>query len=958
MLFPTDFAQEIFDRKYKGTLQDADAFYRTLADTVALGDQELAGKFHKMLTTFRFSPGGRILAYNGRQNSRMSLINCTTHQVEDDSLESISEAAYTIMMASSRGQGIGLDLSKLRPKDAPVNNAAVTSTGAVSFMEMLNHVGGTIGQDGRRAALLFSLSVDHPDIWRKGKQDAKCPKCSGSGCDFCDYSGHISYDFLHVKSLPGHVESANISVLLSDAFMEAVRKDIPWTMRYEGDSGGESFRVETTVRAVDLFKELAENAWRAAEPGVLFADTARRMSNSDLFGKRWKVVGTNACQPAIATVLTPEGIKTMGEISEGSVIMGKNGWTTVLRKWSTGVKPVHRYTTSKGEFIGTEDHKVFQKGVRTLARDAETIDTAAGVLEPSGEFSAQAVMDGLLVGDGSFHAGCVNPHLYIGSMDEDYLTSEVADLIVGIGGVDTNARAYYVKSTLTISDLPKTYERVVPAQYFRANPDKMASFLRGLFSANGYVVRIDGAASRVGLKQTSHALIKQVQQMLSALGITSYVTVSKAKKIAFDNGEYDVKEAYDLNLSPTQAEKFMDVIGFIQAYKNDAYVPPAHNQYSHPTSRGGKVQSVELLGDMEVFDITVDDKEHAYWTGGLLVSNCSEMLLDQDGVCNLGSTNLGRYIVHPYTDDAYLDTNALCEDVRTAVEFLDNVQDIELRDDRSISKKQRESIVFLRRVGLGVAGYADALVKLGLRYAANEDTLTATSIMFGTIRDAAYQASIDLAKRKGPSVAWKGASASRRREIVEGGFYATLQDGLKDQIVEHGLRNVTLLSIAPTGTISNLLGASSGIEPLFAHEYTRRVRINGKDEFVQYVHPGVEETRLLGIPDSVWDTSYTVSPEDHILIQAEIQKYVDSSISKTVNLPKDATVQDVARVYMLAWKNGLKGCTVYRDESRSEQVLYAKKAVEDDACPSCGEPLVHKDGCAECLSCGYGKCSL
>ena len=182
--FNNHFAEQIWERKYAGEFKGRPlGYYRNLSKLAALGDPGLELAFLRMLADGRFSPGGRILAYGGRTKSNVSLMNCTTHAVESDDLDGISETAKTIMKASSHGQGIGIDLSKLRPKGAPVNNAARTSTGAVSFMELLNKVGETIGQEGRRAALLFSMQVSHPDLYRPGEKDVKCPKCSGQGCE-------------------------------------------------------------------------------------------------------------------------------------------------------------------------------------------------------------------------------------------------------------------------------------------------------------------------------------------------------------------------------------------------------------------------------------------------------------------------------------------------------------------------------------------------------------------------------------------------------------------------------------------------------------------------------------------------------------------------------------------------------------------------------------------------------
>lgn len=952
-----DFAYDIFRTKYIGDAGTTKNYFMRLANLVAQTPEE-AERFFRLMWNKHFLPGGRILAFGGRPDSKVSLMNCTTHTIADDTLEAIANANYTVMRASSRGQGIGINVKNLRPRGAPVHNAAKTSTGAISFMELINMTGSVIGQEGRRAALLFSIPDDHPDLWRPEAADVVCPKCDGKGCKTCEYSGYLPYDFLHVKMVPGKVEGANISVMISDAFMKAVENNDTWTMRFSGNSRGE-FTVERTVPARALFRVLARSAHQAAEPGILYWDTSKRMSNSDLVG--YPITGVNACQPANATVLTPEGIRTFADIQVGSTIWGANGWTKVVRKWSTRVKPVYKISTSGGVFLGTEDHTVFSNGERVYAGDAKGIDRLVGatvsmdtiIIDP------QDVMDGLMLGDGSKHQGCP-PHLYIGTKDEDYLQSEVGHLIPAEKAkVDTNAKAYYVQTTLVKEELPKTFERVVPSRFFNGSVAKKVGFLRGLFSANGCVTRIANKGSRVGLKQSSRTMIEQVQQMLSSLGIASYITVSKAKEQEFSNGVYHMKESYDLNLNSTNAQKFINTIGFIQGYKLASYVAPKNNQFSHGKARTSSVVQVkEYVGDMEVFDITVSDPAHAYWTGGLMVSNCSESTLDQDGDCLLGSMNLFSYVLNPFTDEAYFDTDAFYEDVKLAVKFLDNVNSLEIERGIHTSDMQRNSLINLRRLGLGIMGVADMLAGVGLYYGSDE-ALSFFSVVLNKYRNAAYEETVILASELGPAKAWDSITKGQRMDIVEQGFFATLPQGIKDAIVQHGTRNINVLSIAPTGTLSNLLGISGGVEPLFARAYTRRTRMHGFDEFVEYVHPIVSLSRAAGIPDEeIWPGAYDVTPEQHITMLAVAQEFVDQSVSKTVNFPRTATEEEVEAGYMLAWKLGCKGLSVYVDASRWEQVLTVKEETKDDVCPECGGVLEKHDGCRQCADCAYSMCSL
>lgn len=949
--FTNRFSEEVWQKKYAGNFDDVEHYYRNLAQLVAGENEELEEKFFALLWEKRFSPAGRILAGAGRNGAKVSWMNCTTHQIEEDSIDGISHAAHIVMRASSRGQGIGVDLSKLRPRGAPVNNSAVTSTGAISFMELINHAGGIIGQEGRRAALLFSINDNHPDLWRPGENDVECGNCSGGGCLKCDSRGYFPYDFLHIKRTPGKVTNANISVNISDKLIQAVKDDEDWVLEFDTESSAGRNTEKRIVKARYLLRAISASAHASAEPGVLFIDTTRKFSNSDIFGEQWSVVGVNACQPGFATVLTKKGIRTFDDIGVDTEVWDGEKWVKVVKKWTTGTKPVYEIITSRGRFVGTLDHKVFEDGERVWAAAANSIDQVVGPVGEQGDFDPQAIIDGLVIGDGSFHRAERSQKvvLYVGEKDKDYLNSpRVGSLIGDPNGVGATY-THDVTTRVVSEELPHTYERVIPERYYFGSQKVRRSFLRGLFSANGYVV--SGNSNRIGLKASSAVLIKQVQELLSSLGIDSYITVSRERDNEFPNGTYRMREAYDLNIT-THGDLFMTLIGFEQEYKREAYT---FRGAVNTAKRGGIVQTWNYLGELPVYEITVDSDKHAYWSGGLLVSNCTEQLLDQEGVCNLGSMNLAAYVVNPFTDKAYFDVDSFALDVGTAVEFLDNVLDIELEKGNSISERQRRSIQYLRRIGLGVMGLADMLAMLGLPYNTGAETLRAVEDVFRQLRDKAYLKSVSLAQEKGMAGVFEGTTKEERKGIVEQGFFQTLPEDIKRQIIRSGVRNVTLLSVAPTGSISNLLGVSSGIEPLFALEYVRRYRLNGHDEFVDYTHPAVKQSRDAGIPDSWWTTAYQVPPFDHVKIQAVAQEFVDQSISKTTNLPSTAQVEDVMGVYMLAHELGLKGLAVYVDGSRDEQILHEK-----DQCPICLDRgnVVHKEGCKECTVCGWEVCMV
>lgn len=368
--------------------------------------------------------------------------------------------------------------------------------------------------------------------------------------------------------------------------------------------------------------QLARDNAEFGEPGIVNAALARLTDPG--------VVGINPCQPAWATVLTPEGIRTFADIDVGSTIWSGQRWTKVLKKWSTGEKQVNAYKTRAGTFYGTENHRVVSQGVKTEVQYAESIDTNTFPYEGTIKHDPKHVMDGLVFGDGTTHKATGRTFLVIGNNDQSFFQSEVAHLI-GSEAPTFHEKWYNVETSL--EHLPLTYNREIPKKYFRAQSHYVCSFLRGLYSANGSVV-----AQRVTLKASSFKVIEQTQQLLSSLGISSYYTVNKSHPVEFENGVYDVRESYDLNISTIRGrERFQELIGFIQPYKQEKLKALVDKEYGPGGANKNSYGIVEVvaMGVEEVFDITVEAEEHTYWTGGLLVSNCGEQFLYNKEACNL-----------------------------------------------------------------------------------------------------------------------------------------------------------------------------------------------------------------------------------------------------------------------------------------------------------------------------------
>ncbi len=300
---------------------------------------------------------------------------------------------------------------------------------------------------------------------------------------------------------------------------------------------------------------------------------------------------------------------------------------------------------------------------------------------------------------------------------------------------------------------------------------------------------------------------------------------------------------------------------------------------------------------------------------------CGEQPLPPYGACLLGSINLASLVTDPFTPEARIDPAQLAELVGVAVRMMDNTIDI----SGFALESQRQEAFAKRRIGLGVTGLADALMMTGLRYGSPEAAACAAS-WAQTIERAAYLTSAHLAQEKGAFPLFD------REAYLAGETIQTLDADVRAAIAAHGIRNALLTSVAPTGTISLVAdNVSSGIEPVFAHSYTRKVRekdgTNREEEVSD--HAVRLYRRMFGanapLPEH-FVTAQTLSPSEHVRMQAAVQRHVDSAISKTVNVPEDISFAAFQEVYREAYRSGCKGCTTYRPNGITGSVLEVKPA--------------------------------
>ncbi len=328
-------------------------------------------------------------------------------------------------------------------------------------------------------------------------------------------------------------------------------------------------------------------------------------------------------------------------------------------------------------------------------------------------------------------------------------------------------------------------------------------------------------------------------------------------------------------------------------------------------------------GEAEVYDVEVPGV-NAFDADGFYVHNCGEQPLPPYGACLLGSINLAKLVTDPFGPGAALDEEALDRLVRVAVRMMDNVVDV----SNFPLEQQRHEAQAKRRIGLGVTGLADALIFCKQRYG-SEASLALVERWMARLRRAAYLGSAELAAEKGAFPLFD------RDRYLAGESVAELDDDVQAEIARHGVRNALLTSIAPTGTISLLAdNISSGLEPVFSFAYSRYVLMPDGTRREEQVSDCAYRAFRARFGESAQLPGYfvdaqTLSPVDHVRMQAAVQKYVDSSISKTINCPEDISFEAFKDVYLQAYESGCKGCTTDRPNDVTGAVLQVKKDADE-----------------------------
>ncbi len=841
----------------------------------------------------------------------------------------------------------GFSFSRLRPKGDIIKSTMGVASGPVSFLKVFDITTEVIKQGGkRRGANMGILRVDHPDI----------------------------VEFITAKEKEGMLRNFNISVGVTDSFMEAVENNEDYYLVNPRNK-----KKVKKINAGDIFDLIVSMAWRTGDPGLIFLDEINRHNPTPSLGE---IESTNPCVTGDTLVATSKGLESIDEIvgKEREILVDPrlNGGAPEVKKakriFKSGIKKAYKLRTRSGyELKATRDHLILtpngwyplyklKKGDKVLIQsigvfnkddslpfDVEKLNLKSKrrKLNLPNKWSRElGQVLGWLIGDGAltrekaiFYFGIdeynllpyftkilnkwnnceVKPHEYGGVRRLQYHAQGMIEFFSRLG----------VKKV-------KSMDKEVPKTIFTATKEAVSGFLQALFTADG-TIGTGKNRGQVRLTTASEILAKQVQLLLLSFGIKSkryrrryskskpfVYTAKKGEKRYYESrGDY----YYELVITRQNLERFYNEIGFLEGKKEKVFIERMPNKRGsfYTDTFEDEVDFIEEVGLAEVYDLT-ESYSHSFIANGIIAHNCGEVPLLPYESCNLGSINLAKVV-----EGRRMNWKKLAKLVNIGVEFLDNVIDANKYPLKEIEKMTKGN----RKIGLGVMGFAEALIKLRIPYASRRAVEFAEKLM-RFISEQARKRSEELGEEK-------GSFPNFDKSVFADKYKA--------------MRNATVTSIAPTGSISIIAGTTSGIEPIFAVVYLREilegmrlVEINQLFENIAierefYSEELMEKVAKYGIvqgieeiPEDVkelFKTALEISPEQHVRIQAAFQKYVDNAVAKTVNLPYHATIEDVRKVFWLAYKLKCKGVTVYRYGSKEEQVLYLRteKTCRMETCP-------------------------
>lgn len=1027
-----DASLDIWDKKYRLKSKDGQIIDQSMDETYqrvarALADVEEDKEkqdywYEQFLWALRQGaiPAGRITSNAGALEHKpaTSTINCTVSGTIQDSMDNILDKVHEAGLTLKAGCGIGYEFSTLRPKGAYVSGAGAYTSGPLSFMDIYDKMCFTVSSaGGRRGAQMATFDVGHPDVM----------------------------DFIRAKRENARLRQFNLSLLITDEFMQAVESDGWWQLAFpltekEIDEDGIDIKnseqviwrdwpvkdkyftnkeglvackVYKTIKAKHLWNMIMNSTYDFAEPGFILIDRVNEQNNN------WyceNIRATNPCVTADTRLHTQHGMVQIGDLyASGAELqttvdkraLEQNGKGTEVRSavpafMTAGQADVYQVVTKAGyEIKATEWHDFYTQRGKIPLRELQPGDELL-VQSGEGQFGNDGTPElglllGLIAGDGHFtNRGNGKEAAIINFWGQDRVLAPIVAKYVNalIAGMSNRQRAYHV-SPVAVPERDHVFIRSVilarvlehygftrdtklkvPEVIWRSSEECVKNYLRALFQADGTVnISSNSQSCSVRLASSHPQLLKDVQMLLANFGVFCRIHKRRdAGKRSLPDGrgghkEYDCQADYELIIDGESRDHFMQEIGFLLNYKNDRYHEWAKDRPLYKSqSFMSEIESITYVGKEAVFDTTQQDHNTVIFNG-LVTGQCGEQPLPPYGSCLLGSINLTKFVRKPFTPEASFDWDEYKKVVSIFTRMLDNVVEI----NGLPLEGQRKEILSKRRHGMGFLGLGSTLTMLRMKYGSGE-SVEFTEKVSRELALEGWRTGLALAEEKGPApimeqefkvtadmLRWRpemkkdGIKVGQKLKgkVLQAKYsrymqkVAEVDPELVEQIAEKGVRFTHHSSIAPTGTISLSLAnnASNGIEPSFAHHYARNVIREGRKskekvdvfsfellayrELVNQKAMPYSEEEEAKLPD-YFITAEDISPKEHVDIQGAAQKWVDSSISKTANVPTDYAFEDFKDIYTYAYHQGLKGCTTFRFNPEAFQgVLVKDKDLEN-----------------------------
>jgi len=849
-------AKNILKKRYfsDGETNWEDIVNRVINNVVPKWNKKDKQNMLDLINNTYFVPNSPCLVNAGKRSGGL----CACFVLDfPDTIEGIFKTKLGFALIARKGGGCGTSLTKIRPEGSSVAGSTHGYAGGpLKFANTISHDANAMTQSGFRAmAIMFTESIYHPDIIK----------------------------FITSKTTEGMISNANMSVVVDDKFMEAVKNN----EKFWAEFNGEKYKQYDARTIFDL---IIEGMWHNGEPGLLFQD---RINNSPYSYTGQEILGTNPCLHKDVILDDGDSLNPINNLNS-------------IKSWKTGIKNCIKLTTNAGhEIIVTPDHNIMLKnGDFIRASESLNKEIAWGLGDKKSKIQEDFQLMGFLFGDGFLAGGKHGVSVKLNKKNEE----DIFNKLTKYGFKEESCGSLYINKNKLQSKLDfnldfmgeSSLNKKIPESIFFSNYNILGSFISGLFEANGSVTKSNG---QISFKSISKELIQQLQIALGYFGIESWIVTNKKQLISWNNGDYMSRRSYNLQIAPRNAHKFKERIGFISDRKNNR-IKEFEKKYVGKL----KVTNIEIIKDpQEVWDFKVD-KEYGY-ANGIVAHNCSEQPLPANGVCNLGSLDLSKFL----DDNNNLETEKLEVAVRLGIRFLDEVINATNFPLEDIEKWAKEN----RAVGLGIMGFADYCLMKKMAYGSDE-SLNELEFILSFIYKIAEEESVEQGEKLGvPKMC---------------------------TMLPKPRRNITLLTVAPTGTCSLIAGCSSGIEPIFS-EITIR---NDKTGTYTFENNLASQPYFRCAVSS--NGSQEVTWEEHVKVLASAQKYIDSGVSKTINFPTKTRRETIGKAAMMAWEMGCKGVAMYRNGSRKNEVL-SPKNIKRDLCPICGNEMIIIEEKLKCTQC-------